>query len=58
MASYYTAITDEQAALIKNSPLFFIGTAAPTFHDVSDNVGPINISPKGVTCFSFYTQAE
>ena len=47
MASYYSSITDEQAELIKNTPLFFVGTAAPTQADVSEGVGPINISPKG-----------
>jgi len=47
MASYYSSITDEQADLIKNAPLFFVGTAAPTPEDSSDGVGPINISPKG-----------
>lgn len=49
MASFYTFITDEQAKLIKNSPVFFVGTAAPTASDVSDGLGPINISPKGGT---------
>ena len=47
MASYYSSITDEQAELIKNTPLFFVGTSAPTESDTSEGVGPINISPKG-----------
>ena len=47
MASYYSSITDEQAELIKNTPLFFVGTSAPTEADVSEGVGQINISPKG-----------
>ena len=47
MASYYSSITDEQAALIKNSPLFFVATVAPTSFDISKGAGPINISPKG-----------
>jgi hypothetical protein len=47
MASYYSSITDEQAELIKNTPLFFVGTSAPTKADVSEGVGPVNISPKG-----------
>ena len=47
MASYYSSITDEQAELIKNSPLFFVATVAPTPENISDGVGPINISPKG-----------
>ena len=47
MASYYPSITEEQAKLIQNSPLFFVATAAPTPADISNDVGPINISPKG-----------
>ena len=47
MATYYHSITPEQAALIKNSPLFFIGTAAPNLEAATDGVGQINISPKG-----------
>jgi len=47
MASFYSTITEEQANLIQNSPLFFVATAAPTQADISDSVGPINISPKG-----------
>ena len=47
MASYYSNITEEQAELIKNSPLFFVATAAPTEAEISDQVGPINVSPKG-----------
>jgi hypothetical protein len=47
MASYYSSITEEQAELIKNAPLFFVATTAPKEADTSDNVGPINISPKG-----------
>jgi hypothetical protein len=47
MASYYPSITEEQAKLIQNSPVFFVATAAPTPSDISEGVGPINISPKG-----------
>ena len=47
MAAYFASITDEQAELIRNIPLFFIATAAPTPADISESVGPINISPKG-----------
>lgn len=47
MASFYSAITEEQANLIQNSPVFFVATVAPTQADISDGVGPINISPKG-----------
>lgn len=49
MAAYFTSITDEQAELIKNSPVFFVATTAPTPSDVSEGLGPINISPKGGT---------
>jgi len=47
MASYYSSITNEQAALIRSAPLFFIATAAPSPDAISDGVGPINLSPKG-----------
>ena len=47
MATYYPSITDEQADLIQQAPLFFVATAAPTPEATSDNVGPINLSPKG-----------
>ena len=49
MASFFKSITDEQAELIKNSPVFFVGTSAPSPADIFDGVGPINISPKGGT---------
>ncbi|MBC7878418.1 MAG: pyridoxamine 5'-phosphate oxidase family protein [Anaerolineales bacterium] len=49
MASFFTSVTDEQAELIKNSPVFFVGTSAPTTADISEGLGPINISPKGGT---------
>lgn len=47
MPHYYSAISDEQAALIKAAPLFFVATAAPTAAEVPDTLGPINLSPKG-----------
>ena len=47
MASYYPSITEEQAKLIQNSPVFFVATAASNPSDISEGVGPINISPKG-----------
>ena len=47
MASYYSSITDEQSKLIRNAPIFFVATAAATSADISEGVGPINISPKG-----------
>jgi hypothetical protein len=47
MASYYPSITEEQAKLIQNCPVFFVATAASNPSDISEGVGPINISPKG-----------
>ena len=29
MATYYPSITDDQAALIRNAPLFFVASADP-----------------------------
>jgi len=34
MASYFPSITDEQADLIRQTPLFFVATAAPTSDDI------------------------
>jgi hypothetical protein len=47
MATYYKSITDEQAALIKNANLFFVGSADPTLVAGPEGVGPVNLSPKG-----------
>ena len=47
MATAYEQITDEQAALIEESPLFFIATAYPAMGKGPMNVGPVNLSPKG-----------
>lgn len=47
MASYYSSITEEQTKLIRNAPVFFVATAAPTPADSTEGIGPINISPKG-----------
>ena len=47
MATYYQAITTEQEALIKNSNLFFVGSADPTLTVGPEGVGPVNLSPKG-----------
>ena len=47
MPEYYSAISDEQAALIQAAPLFFVATAAPAEADVPEKLGPINLSPKG-----------
>ena len=47
MASYFTAITGEQAELIERAPVFFVATAHPDFAWSADGSGPINLSPKG-----------
>jgi hypothetical protein len=49
MATFFSFITDEQAELIKGSPVFFVATTAPAPSDVMEGVGPINLSPKGGT---------
>jgi hypothetical protein len=46
MATYHPSITDEQAALIRNAPLFFVASADPRLANDGD-VGPVNVSPKG-----------
>lgn len=43
----FDQITDEQADLIRNSPLFFVASAAPELSQGADGVGPVNLSPKG-----------
>jgi len=47
MASYFPAITDEQAELIRRSPLFFVATVQTDLASGPDGAGPINLSPKG-----------
>jgi hypothetical protein len=47
MATYYTAITAEQATLIQNAPLFFVASADPNLAQNPDGNGPVNLSPKG-----------
>jgi hypothetical protein len=47
MASYYSHITNEQANLIRQAPLFFIATADPTLAAGPSDIGPVNLSPKG-----------
>ncbi len=46
MATSYTHITDEQAEMIRNAPLFFVGSA--DFNESGgDAVDSVNVSPKG-----------
>lgn len=47
MADYFPTITDEQADLIRNAPLFFVATADPQLATGEHDVGPVNLSPKG-----------
>ena len=46
MATYHSSITDEQAALIRNAAMFFVASADPGLAS-SNEVGPVNVSPKG-----------
>ena len=47
MATDHQAITHEQADLIRNAHLFFVGSADPTLMAGPAGVGPVNRSPKG-----------
>ena len=47
MPTYHTSITDEQAELIRNAPLFFVASADPDWTDGSKELGSVNLSPKG-----------
>ena len=47
MATYHPSTTDEQAALIRNAPMFFVASADPQLAHGPDGVGPVNVSPKG-----------
>lgn len=47
MATYHDAITDEQAALIAASQVFFVASVAPDLSGGPSGQGPVNLSPKG-----------
>src|SRR5258706_16352244 len=49
MAKTYPAITDEQPALLRNAPLFFVASAEPALAAGPHGIGPVNLSPKGGT---------
>jgi len=49
MATSYEGITEEQAALIRQAPLFFVASAAPDMAAGPQGQGPVNLSPKGGT---------
>ncbi len=45
----FPAITPEQAALIRESKLFFVASVAPDISPGADGEGAVNLSPKGGT---------
>src|SRR2546421_6954439 len=47
MATYHASITDEQAALIRGATMFFVASADPQLASGPNEVGPVNVSPKG-----------
>src|SRR3954471_24859276 len=47
MATYYPSITNEQAELIRSADLFFVASADPRLATGPNEVGPVNVSPKG-----------
>ena len=50
MGTFYNKITEKQAALIRESKIFFVGSTAMSAPEGSahpDHAGPVNISPKG-----------
>ncbi|GMQ82740.1 MAG: hypothetical protein BMS9Abin05_2201 [Rhodothermia bacterium] len=49
MAGVDHQITEEQAALIRSAPVFFIASADPELADGPGGLGPVNLSPKGGT---------
>ena len=49
MATSHDRITDAQAALIRQSQVFFVASAAPDLSRGPANQGPVNLSPKGGT---------
>jgi hypothetical protein len=47
MATYYEKITAEQAALIRESQVFFVASVTPDLSLGPNGQGPVNLSPKG-----------
>ena len=47
MANAYSCITDEQAEMIRNAPIFFVGTADFGSRSAHNEVDAVNVSPKG-----------
>ncbi len=44
---YYEEITEEQARLIHESKIFFVASAEPSLSNGPNDIGPVNLSPKG-----------
>ena len=47
MATYHPSITDEQAVLIRGAAIFFVASADPHLASGPNDVGAVNVSPKG-----------
>jgi hypothetical protein len=47
MATHFDRITEEQADLMRHSPVFFVASVAPDLSNGVQGRGPINLSPKG-----------
>ena len=47
MATYHSAITAEQADLLKNAKVFFLASVEPTLSKGPKGGGPVNLSPRG-----------
>jgi hypothetical protein len=49
MGTSFDRVTEEQADLIRNSPVFFVASVAGDMSAGPDGQGPVNLSPKGGT---------
>jgi predicted pyridoxine 5'-phosphate oxidase superfamily flavin-nucleotide-binding protein len=47
MSTSFDHITQEQAELIRNSPVFFVASVSNDLSKGTDGQGPVNLSPKG-----------
>ncbi len=47
MATFYPAITDEQAELIRSATVFFVASADPQLSPGPNGEGAVNVSPRG-----------
>jgi hypothetical protein len=45
--AHFDSITEEQAELIRSSPVFFVASVAPDVSKGAQGQGPVNLSPKG-----------